>query len=960
MHRIHTQGLLNLALILVLSVITQIIQESIDAQAVTGIDYPRAMMVLSLNEFKTIGRMDLSTTRVERQGQDFFLRGLRVWSQGVERTVNARLRWFREQQELRMVEASIVGNINGVGLSWPESSSIKLPSAQPPRGSLEIQHAALENPQNGNTATGIAIIKGWAIAKSERSIIAVRLFVDGDRAMTIPCCSERADIQSAYPEEPNALNSGFEMRFNYGALSAGPHTIKVVIEDSAGIKREFRRGIVVRKTGGFESLDQLDFSNALVWTEGTHLLVRGAIARDAVSQQTAVRSLVYYWDRTAQAFLLMEEGVDDVAVTTLSCKINGDISSLETLKGQPGADGISLPEVIKAVNNSRLSGRVITLFKVQGTVNCDDALPEIQQALSVIGDVDNDGQPDVTIAAGDAAKQIRPAAGLKIIGSDVTIRGLRFRNFAANPDSAAIGILVSAPSGSSVANVSILGNEVTQLQGGEDDQRAGIVVDAAAESGQEGHLNNVLISGNRLKDMDDGIGISASGENIREEGLTLKKVTLINNVVEEITNAGIYIGSTAQRAILAELNIVDNDINAANANNGIVLEGGGGSDASKNVTEAIVAGNKISKSKFEGILIGGSFYKASKNTIMAEIRGNSVMENETNIALAGGVDGGSSNLVDVLVEKNIVMKASGTGIALVGGSDSAPENFLMANIRANEVNDSGYAGIFLEGGGGNNSGKNTLEGAVANNVIKGAVEGISLSGGFEKASENLIMGNVKENNIQKFNDSGIALTGGWSASDNAVDALVADNNVRDAGSGIVVFGGTTRQRDNNKNDARINVANGEILRNDVQESAELGISVFGGSDDSRGMVLGNLAKADVVANTADGIACEIGIKGNSIDCDIRDNTDTQTSGLLTDEVQRNSTRLSAISPALAQKLDTHRQRAAMRKETLQQRMALIKDSRLRERLFDVSKRLEALQDRLIGRIAGKPLSELDF
>ena len=81
------------------------------------------------------------------------------------------------------------------------------------------------------------------------------------------------------------------------------------------------------------------------------------------------------------------------------------------------------------------------------------------------------------------------------------------------------------------------------------------------------------------------------------------------------------------------------------------------------------------------------------------------------------------------------------------------------------------------------------------------------------------------------------------------------------------------------------------------------------------------------------------------------------SSLLPNEVQGNPATHTTISPALAQNLDTHRTRVELRNNKLQERMALIEDSRLRERLFGVSRRLEALHDRLKGRIAGKLLSE---
>jgi len=77
----------------------------------------------------------------------------------------------------------------------------------------------LEEPQEGGTYTGISNLRGWAIAES--GIDKIELDIDGVYAFDIPMGGSRGDVESAYPDFPNAAQSGFSMAFNYKALAAG-------------------------------------------------------------------------------------------------------------------------------------------------------------------------------------------------------------------------------------------------------------------------------------------------------------------------------------------------------------------------------------------------------------------------------------------------------------------------------------------------------------------------------------------------------------------------------------------------------------------------------------------------------------------------------------------------------------------------------------------------------------------
>src|SRR5262249_2848319 len=97
--------------------------------------------------------------------------------------------------------------------------------------------ATVESPEDEAIVSGVALVRGWAFAaRPGVQIGGVELFIDGLLADDIPCCSERADVQAAFPQfpAPNTLHSGWATTRNWGILTAGRHTVGVVIKNSAG------------------------------------------------------------------------------------------------------------------------------------------------------------------------------------------------------------------------------------------------------------------------------------------------------------------------------------------------------------------------------------------------------------------------------------------------------------------------------------------------------------------------------------------------------------------------------------------------------------------------------------------------------------------------------------------------------------------------------------------------------
>lgn len=94
----------------------------------------------------------------------------------------------------------------------------------------------LNEPVNNGVHSGVGMIRGWAL--SGERIERVEVYVDGEYAFDIPYGDPRADIGNKYPDNDMAATSGFSVPFRYSALSAGNHTVSVVVTDQFGDQME--------------------------------------------------------------------------------------------------------------------------------------------------------------------------------------------------------------------------------------------------------------------------------------------------------------------------------------------------------------------------------------------------------------------------------------------------------------------------------------------------------------------------------------------------------------------------------------------------------------------------------------------------------------------------------------------------------------------------------------------------
>ena len=88
-----------------------------------------------------------------------------------------------------------------------------------------------------------------------------------------------------------------------------------------------------------------------------------------------------------------------ITVTNSTDKVDADTSSVEALQSNPGPDGISLREAIEATNNDPGSYAITFSSALSGTtITLGQYLPPLTGGgVSIEGDINGDGTPDVTL-----------------------------------------------------------------------------------------------------------------------------------------------------------------------------------------------------------------------------------------------------------------------------------------------------------------------------------------------------------------------------------------------------------------------------------------------------------------------------------------------------------------------------------------------------------------------------------
>jgi hypothetical protein len=177
-----------------------------------------------------------------------------------------------------------------------------------------------ETPEAG-FVSGVTVIRGWAFStKPGSQITSVKVFLDNE-SFDAPCCSERSDVQAAFPQYPaeNTLKSGWGITFNWGGrqgvLNAAQRQIQVEVQNTEG-EHFFSdvRPVTLIKPGDFEFLDRFDLSEATTSIEDNDLVVNGIVVRDKATQHQRRINSRFRWTASSQAFGMIGTAIlEDVA-----------------------------------------------------------------------------------------------------------------------------------------------------------------------------------------------------------------------------------------------------------------------------------------------------------------------------------------------------------------------------------------------------------------------------------------------------------------------------------------------------------------------------------------------------------------------------------------------------------------------------------------------------------------------
>ena len=181
-------------------------------------------------------------------------------------------------------------------------------SVLPPPDDEDPPTSSLENPEDGSVVSGVDIIRGWSFAEEDGvGIASVELYIDRQRVAFIPCCSARPDVAAEYPRFPEATHSGWGITWNWGNLTAGEHTVRVVATSTNGGSWESDQSTVtVVKPGGSTYADRFSLAEAEAGLDNEHLVLGGVVLRDKETQEEHEVVARYAWQEGAQGVRLVE------------------------------------------------------------------------------------------------------------------------------------------------------------------------------------------------------------------------------------------------------------------------------------------------------------------------------------------------------------------------------------------------------------------------------------------------------------------------------------------------------------------------------------------------------------------------------------------------------------------------------------------------------------------------------
>jgi hypothetical protein len=519
-----------------------------------------------------------------------------------------------------------------------------------------------------------------------------------------------------------------------------------------------------------------------------------------------------------------------VTVNTVVDLVDGTAVTLDGLIANPGPDGlISLREAVLAADATpgkkmivfdvSLLGQTIVLEADQQ--HTEPRLVITGEGITLDGDIDGDGQPDITL---DASRMSKGFSSAFLVSSrDITIdhfifqgfqqyalviacidptcstkpfQHIRFQNNQIFSDNGGGGIVVSPQningpmddlaffSDMEISDLEVTGNVIEITNGSNN----GIFMQAAGGGLSRNRLTNVVIQGNHIRSPGPTITLIPADANSTFYGFPEPVLFSDDNLVENIT-----------------------------INDNILDPQGVGGDGTRPTGIILLAGNSgNSRNIIRGVVISGN-----------EISSNA----ETGIALTATMldsysylhDPGSNTenaLEEILVESNNINAwmnsiyleaATGQYYTPLGGEPQLPgETGRLTNIRilSNNLLDFKFDGLDLFGGSGA-SGNRVEDVRIEQNVIRSIdpLKGVALNiyaGGCSSfctrpSERNEITDLVIQGNFVTCNNF-LWLSGGLEqyASDNLVEFYLGENDVTPADSIVSISDSAFREVQGNR------------------------------------------------------------------------------------------------------------------------------------------------------------------
>lgn len=466
-----------------------------------------------------------------------------------------------------------------------------------------------------------------------------------------------------------------------------------------------------------------------------------------------------------------------VTVTNSTDIVDGDTSSIPALQANPGLDGISFREAVAAANGTTGPKAVVFAPELKGATITIQPGPHVlllsSGQLTIEGDIDQDGQPDVTLDGHLGVPGYPSALGLAITSSDNTIHGMRLLEFAGGGAFVACADLVEP--NRRFVNIQIVDCVITNSRGrGISVSAAGLRPGSESPTWSDMLFQDIQIRGNTISTRESAIFLtSALGGSKR-------------NLMEHVVISRNRITTSADIAVV----IAVTDENSGSSD----VPGAAVQYSDNNVIRDVV----ISENHIEGPsswainLSCGGLGNSNNRLLDVEVRDNTITGSTVGIQInpAGGnwrERGSSDNTVrNVKVRGNMIDHAAASGITVVPGSAGPPGE---AGVQRNRVEDVAITG---------------------NSITNFSNSGITLYGGTSdgsEASQNAISGlTIGDNELLNTTaggnaNFGIAIWGGIDvpsmygllaglALDNAiVDLHIVDNRISGVNTALLVYGG---------------------------------------------------------------------------------------------------------------------------------------------------------------------------